>query len=286
VSAAPRIGLSLMLEDDFREAVLPLFADEVVDALEWSFELGWSSRGVPEWADALLDCYAAEGRLYAHGVHLSALSGAWEDRQERWMDRAAKDLARRRYRHVSEHFGFMTAGAFARGAPLPVPYTKGAVALGRERLARLATIAGGVPVGLENLALAFGAEDVWHQGRFLRDLLEPLGGFLVLDLHNLYCQIENFGVDAGALLETYPLPLVRELHVSGGSWSHERFRRDTHDGSVPGEVLSLLPRVLERCPGVEVVVVERLGGTLGSADEAAQLRADFMEVRRICGDQP
>lgn len=50
-------------------------------------------------------------------------------------------------------------------------------------------------IGLENLALAFTASDVRDQGQFLDDLLAPFDGFLVLDLHNLYCQLVNFDQD-------------------------------------------------------------------------------------------
>lgn len=35
------VGLSLMIEEPFRRAVLPLFEDGLVDALEHGFEIGW-----------------------------------------------------------------------------------------------------------------------------------------------------------------------------------------------------------------------------------------------------
>ena len=53
------------------------------------------------------------------------------------------------------------------------------------------------------------------QGRFLEEMLEPVDGFLVLDMHNLYCQIHNFGVSADDLFDAYPLDR-----------SGERFRED------------------------------------------------------------
>ena len=75
----------------------------------------------------------------------------------------------------------MTAGDFHRSAPLPVPLTPAALQLGQERLRRLQD-AGATQVGLENLAFAFGRQDVADQGRFLDELLQPVDGFLLLDL--------------------------------------------------------------------------------------------------------
>lgn len=284
-NATPWVGLSLMPDEDFREAAYPLFAEGVVDAVEWTFDAGWAPSVVPGWAWEIVDFYAAEGRLLGHGVGLSPLSGAWHPRQQAWMECLGEEVARRRYVHISEHFGFATAGAFVQGPPMPVPFTAGALRVGRDRLARLAATAG-VPVGLENLALAFGPRDVAEQGPFLRELLAPVDGFVVLDLHNLYCQLANFGGDARAAMARYPLERVRELHVSGGSWSHPTtaagtapFRRDTHDEAVPGEVAALVPLALSLCPNVRAVVFERLGGTIRTTADAARMRADFHALR-------
>src|SRR5688572_23450457 len=116
----PWLGLSLMPEEAFRLAAVPLFAAGDVDALEWSFDLGFAAP-LPAWVDGLLDHYASAGRLFGHGVHSSLLSAAWEERQERWLSALQAELSARRYQHVSEHYGFMTAAPFTRGAPLPVP---------------------------------------------------------------------------------------------------------------------------------------------------------------------
>src|SRR5262245_38164176 len=214
----PLVGLSLMLEDDFLRTSLPLFEASEVEVLEWSFDVGWGVSALPAWADELLDHYSQAGRLLGHGVTFSAFSAAWTPRQAAWLERLRRELAQRKYLHVSEHFGFMTAGDFHRSAPLPVPLTEASLRLGQERL-RMLQEHGARPVGLENLAFAFGRQDVADQGGFLDELLAPVDGFLLLDLHNLYCQSCNFGLSIEELLDLYPLGRVRELHVSGGSWS-------------------------------------------------------------------
>jgi uncharacterized protein (UPF0276 family) len=278
------VGLSLLPEEDLRGAQLPLFADGLVEALEWTVDAEFAGS-LPAWVEPLLDHYAGAGALYGHGVHYSPLSAVFEARQARWLEQLSQVVQRRRYQHVSEHFGFSTVPGLSQGAPLPVPFVPGAVSVGRERLRALQEATGGLPVGLENLALAFSRDDVWVQGEFLDQLLEPSGGFLLLDLHNLYCQAQNFGVPAQELVLGMPLARVRELHVSGGSWAEVQtpegprpFRRDTHDGPLPEPLFELLSFTLPLCPALEVVFLERLGGTLTSAPEIEQYREQYRRV--------
>ena len=288
----PWIGLSLMLEDDFRSAAAPLFAEGIVDVLEWSFDTGWG-RSIPDWADALLDFYGEEGRLLGHGVHYSAFSARWEERQARWLEQLAAEVARRRYVHVSEHYGFMTAAPFLRGAPLPVPRGEPARSIGRDRLRRLRSVvergrSGACPIGLENLALAWNRDEALAHGAFLDEVLEREEDFIVLDVHNLYCQIANFDLEPDELLARYPAARVHEIHVSGGSFlpawpsrPEETVRCDTHDDDVPEPVFGLLERALERFPDVRAVIFERLGGTLRTPAQAEAFGRDFLRVRRI-----
>jgi uncharacterized protein (UPF0276 family) len=281
----PWVGLSLMLEDDFRVATAPLFVDELVDVLEWSFDTGWG-RSMPPWAEALLDFYADAGRLLGHGVHYSPLSATWEPRQARWLEDLARELARRRYVHVTEHYGFMTAPPFTRGAPLPLPRSEATLAVGRDRLRRLRDVTSS-PLGLENLALAWNRDEALAHGAWLDALLTHDDDFIVLDVHNLFCQLANFELGADEALDAFPLERVREIHVSGGSdlpaWPDgpSRVRCDTHDDRVPEAVFELLSRALARCPNVIAVIFERLGGTIRNAAEAEAVREDFRRVRAI-----
>lgn len=282
VAHRPWVGVSLMLEDDFLRTAYPLFAAGEVEVLEWSFDVGWPPAVVPQWTGELITAFGAANRLLGHGVHYSALSAGTEDQQEEWLANLANEVREHPYRHISEHFGFSNTRNFHQSAPLPVPLTETTLALGRDRLARLAEVAK-APVGLENLAFAFGPRDVEEQGKFLDALLAPLDGFLLLDLHNVYCQSLNFARNPDELLATYPLHRVRELHVSGGSWSTGSVggavRRDTHDGPVPPDLFAWLPRVLARCPNVESVILERLGGTYSGAEES--YRADYRRLKEV-----
>jgi uncharacterized protein (UPF0276 family) len=276
------VGLSLMPTDAYRSAVLPLFEDGIVDAIEWSFDQGWGARGVPVWATPLLDLYAQSGRLWGHGVTYSAGSVDGEPQHSQWLDRLREEIELRPLRGVSEHFGFMVASDRNAGAPLPPGFGVGTRDVLVRNLSRLRDVAS-VQVGLENLALALCRDECWLQGPLLADVLAAVDGYLVLDLHNLWCQIANYDLDATALLATYPLDRVRCMHVAGGRWwdvpGGGRFRRDTHDGAVPGEVMELLGRALPLCPAVECVVLERIGDTVADAGDAEALRRDFIAIR-------
>jgi uncharacterized protein (UPF0276 family) len=278
----PWLGVSLMLEPEFLAASYSLFAAGTVEVLEWSFDVGWPPARVPHWASELIDHFSAAGRLLGHGVSYSALSARDHQRQDAWLAEFRREAASRRYVHVSEHFGVARAGDFHRSAPLPTPLCQAALDVGHERLTKLADAAR-TPVGLENLAFAFSRRDVLDQGPFLQRLLAPVDGFVVLDLHNLYCQMCNFDISFDELLASYPLERVWELHVAGGSWSQPSLadtgpvRRDTHDYAVPDEVLALVPQALSACPNVKAIILERLGDTL--AGNEASFRRDFERLR-------
>ncbi len=279
----PMVGASLMPEGDFALAAFPLFDEGLIEVAEWSFDTCWHGHEAPPWLEALVGAYSDAGRLLGHGVSFSIFTADEEHRSEQWLAEMAREHQRRNYAQVSEHFGFMLAGDFHRGAPLPMPYTPETLRLGRDRLRRLSDVAQ-VPVGLENLAFAFGLQDVRGQGSFLEELLEPVDGFLLLDLHNIYCQACNFEMDPVELLRAYPLARVRELHVSGGSWSESvgaMVRRDAHDGPVPREVFALLQTALQLCPGTRAVILEHLGTALGNELARAAYREDFQYMRQI-----
>ncbi len=280
----PAVGLELMPEPAFAAATAPLFAAGLVDCVEWSFDTIWRETQRPAALRALLDEYATRGRLHGHGVTFGLLSTSGEPRQQHWLDALRRESAARRYLRISEHFGFMTAEGWSDGAPFPPPPTPDAIALGRDRLARIAD-ACGLPVGLENLAFAFGAVDVAGEGDLLEQILAPVDGFLLLDLHNLWCRAVNFGIAPGELLRSYPLHRVRTLHVSGGSWSElggRRLRRDTHDGGVPDEVFRLVPLALASCERLDTVILEQLGSALAGEPATLRFRSDYLRLRALC----
>lgn len=276
------------LDNRLLQAALPLFAEAQTEAIEWSFDALYRQQELPNWFEELLQTFGNAGRLTGHGIFFSLFSAKWTREQQQWLDQLRQFTNRFRFDHISEHFGFMTGRDFHKGAPMPVPLTASTLHLGTDRLKRIYD-ACGVPVGLENLAFATSVSEVWQHGDFLYKLIAPVNGFLILDLHNLYCQLHNFDVAFDELIRAYPLERVREIHISGGSWEqsstdHTRtIRRDTHDDTVPQEVFDLLKAALPRCPNVRFVVLEQLGSALNTPEQQVRFRSDFRHMQTIIG---
>lgn len=279
-------GLACNLDRQLLLSSLPLFAAEKVDAIEWSFDTLFQVSEVPDWFNDLLLAYSNEGRLVGHGVFFSIFSGKWKPEQQRWLDHLKKICSQFKFDHISEHFGFMTGEDFHKGAPLSIPMNHSTLQLGIDRLKRIQD-ACHCPVGLENLAFSYALEDVKKQGDFLNSLIEPINGFIILDLHNFYCQLQNFDVGADELLKYYPLDRVREIHISGGSWETSEtqpirdMRRDTHDNKTPQDVFDLLKFVLPKCPYLKFVFLEQMGFSLQSKESQADFQHDFDQTKKI-----
>lgn len=274
------------LDIDMLNACYPLFEEERVQAIEWSFDVLFDRGALPPWFEGLLQAYSNAKRLTGHGVFFSLFSGKWLPEQAQWLKTLRTTTKRFPLEQVTEHFGFMTGKDFHEGAPLAIPYSAATLRIGRDRLKRIQEAAN-CPVGLENLAFAYAIDDVKRHGDFLNELIEVVNGFIILDLHNVYCQLENFGLGAEELLALYPLHKVREIHISGGSWEPvesepgRRIRRDTHDDAVPAAVFSLLNRALDRCPACKYVVLEQLGTGLQSSASRLQFYRDFLQMENI-----
>ncbi|NML71723.1 DUF692 domain-containing protein [Chryseobacterium sp. RP-3-3] len=280
----PLLGLSMMPEADFVSAILPILQNNSVDVLEWSFDTFYDADE-PEWLSGLLDFYAENNRLLGHGVYYSLFDARWTDRQDVWLKKLKEELRHRKYNHITEHFGFMNTENFHQGVPLPVPMHSRILQIGKDRLRRLQDVVD-IPVGVENLAFSFSINDVKEQGEFLDKLVEDIDGFLILDLHNIYCQSCNFEVDMQEIIKLYPLEKVKEIHLSGGSWQESAYgkkpvRRDTHDDRIPDKIVEILPKVLSQCPNLEYVIIERLGHTLNVESEKQVFFADFNRVKEM-----
>jgi len=281
-----RSTIACNLDAGILSASLPLLEEARVEAIEWSFDTLFKLETVPEWFEALLEAFSREGRLIGHGVFFSLFSGRWLPEQQAWLDHLRGLCRQYHFDHITEHFGFMTGADFHHGAPLSIPFTAETLAIGRDRLARIYE-ACGCPIGLENLAFSYSLDEVKRHGAFLEELLEPLNGFIILDLHNLYCQLHNFSLDFDTLIRLYPLHRVREIHISGGSWEPsdlfggQPVRRDTHDDAVPETVFALLEKTIQMCPGLKYVVMEQLGAGLETEASRQAFRNDFLRMDGI-----
>ncbi|PWN66080.1 MNIO family chryseobactin maturase [Chryseobacterium oncorhynchi] len=280
----PLLGLSMMAEAEFVSAILPLLQSNSVDILEWSFDTLYNTKE-PDWLEDLLNFYSENNRLIGHGVYYSLFDARWTERQDVWLDKLKEEVKKRKYNHITEHFGFMNTENFHQGIPLPVSLHHKTLEIGKDRLYRLQK-AVDIPVGIENLAFSFSVDDVKEQGIFLDKLIEDTDGFLILDLHNIYCQSCNFEVEMREIINSYPLNKVKEIHLSGGSWQNsvygkKNIRRDTHDDVIPEEILSVLPWVFSQCQNLEYVIIERLGHSIHGESEKNDFLEDFVKVKEL-----
>jgi uncharacterized protein len=281
----PKIFATLAgnLDLDLLQAALPLLESEKVEAFEWSFDVLYTFKEIPVWFSELVAAFSTENRLIGHGVFFSLFSGKWKKEQQDWLNYLEETAKTHPFNHITEHFGFMTGKNFHEGAPLSIPFTKSTLALGKDRLKRIQA-ACNCPVGLENLAFSYALEDVKQQGDFLNELVEAVNGFIILDVHNLYCQSHNFDIPFDEIMALYPLEKVREIHISGGSWENvssapeKKIRRDTHDSGVPSLVFEYLKHAMPLCPNLQFVVMEQLGTGLKTAAQKQQFRADFLAM--------
>lgn len=274
----------MMAESEFVSAILPLLQSSSIEVLEWSFDTFYNAQE-PVWLSDLLNFYSENNRLIGHGVYYSLFDAKWSDRQEVWLERLKQEIKKRQYNHITEHFGFMNTENFHQGVPLPVPLHSQTLQIGRDRFYRLQD-AVDIPVGIENLAFSFSVDDVKEQGVFLDELIEDIDGFLILDLHNIYCQACNFDVDMQEIIQSYPLDKVKEIHLSGGSWQESVYgkksiRRDTHDDDIPDEIWTVLPSVLLQCKNVQYVIIERLGHSIKTERDKQSFLSDFVKAQTI-----
>lgn len=283
----PLLGISVMPEPIFLQAVFPLLQNGDIEAIEWSFDTIELEADKPKWLHHLLDEYSEQNRLIGHGVFYSIFNAKWNSDQEKWLKQLKEEVVKYNYQHISEHFGFMSNGIdHHKGCPFPVPLNKITLAIGVDRLKRLQEVAQ-LPVGIENLAFSFSKIDVMQQGEFIANLIEPINGFMILDLHNIYCQAENFEIEMMDLIDCYPLNSVKEIHISGGSWQKSTYkntkktiRRDTHDGRIPKIIFDILPAVLRKCKHIEFVVFEQTSNSFRNEIDLVNYRKDFIKLKK------
>ena len=201
--------------------------------------------------------------VVVHGVELSIGSAhGLNDAYLKMLDSFQKEWP---FLWHSEHLGFQTIpgdndSTLEIGVPLPMPATVEAVDLVASRSATILKRYD-VPFLLENPAHYFSElptdPEIGNEYNFLTAFTQKSGCYLLLDLHNLYCNAVNHRFDARDVIDSLPMDRVIEIHVAGGSW-RDGFWMDAHDGRVPEPVWELLEYVLPVAPNVAGVVFELL----------------------------
>jgi uncharacterized protein (UPF0276 family) len=202
----------------------------------------------------------AELPVVAHGISLSIGSALPLDDEH--LEQMAAWCARHGAHWYSEHLGFFAiadhASAVGRrhtGLGLPVACDHETIALLAPRIARVRDVTG-LPFLLENgVNYTPLVEEEMTEPALFNRLGEEVGCDVLLDLHNLYVQAVNHGLDTDDYLGELDLRLVREIHVAGGIDLAGMYT-DAHSGAVPEAVWRLLGAVAGECPNLDAVTFE------------------------------
>jgi hypothetical protein len=213
--------------------------------------------------DALLSLARARP-LTLHGVGLGAAS-AWPVDGQR-LDRLARLVNHVQPAGWSEHLAFVRAGGIELGHLAAPPRSAATVDGAIANLRRAAQVVGQAPA-VENVATLIDPPcSTLAEADWLNAIVQGAGLPLLLDLHNLWANAQNFGHDAQTVLHALPLHCVSEVHIAGGRWWGERVPGvarprllDDHLHDVPDAVWALLEGLAATVSQPLTVIVEREG---------------------------
>ncbi len=206
----------------------------------------------------VLDRFAAKRPVIAHSVGLSIGTAAFFDTE--YIEEIGRWQARYGFPWHSEHLSFFrlpgaNGGERHTALALPVPYDREVLNLLVERVRAIRRTVS-VPFLLENnVYFTDVPEQEMTEPEFLNALTAEAGCGLLLDLHNLYANARNHGIDSEAFLYQLDLSRVVEVHVAGGN-DMDGIYTDSHCGPCPEEVWAMLRVVVPRAPNLRAVTFE------------------------------
>ncbi|MFN7920576.1 MAG: DUF692 domain-containing protein [Bryobacteraceae bacterium] len=212
--------------------------------------------------------------LHSIQLGISSLEGVDQKR----LDRVARLLDTVQPESWSEHLAFVRGGGLEIGHLAAPPRNSSTVDATLANLDRVRRACGRVPA-IENIATLIDPPlSPFTEPQWLARILAGCENPMLLDLHNVYSNATNFGMDPFRFLDELPLCRVTTIHIAGGKWieSKRGARRwlDDHKNPTPGGVYELLEHVAARVPQPLTVILERDGNfpaideMLGELDQA------------------
>ena len=160
---------------------------------------------------------------------------------------------------VSDHLTAHRSGPYDLDCNLPVVCTPTAVDIYAENVRMfMDRVDLDCPFLMEHTPAYYrhNASTMDEQSTFAAVVEQSNCGALV-DLHNLYCDERNTGVDAEALIDALDPDSIREVHLAGGrEIEGTGAYLDSHDETIPERVFELLERLVDKA-SPDLVVVER-----------------------------
>ncbi len=282
----PRLALVLPPRRSDVYALLPALGR--VDAVVVTPETTWRAPGedfAPNGYAALFRQVQRDRPRVAHAVAfgLGSVHPGEDAHHAAWLTALARDHAATPADWLSDHAIATRIGGEDLRLPLPLPFTTTLADVVQQRLLALRAVSGRALI--ETSAWPFRPPDLALEAAFLHACTRAPGTGLLLDLHNVWTNAQNFDLDPHALIAALPLDRVVEVHVSGGrpadpTWAPgPPMRLDSHDDAVPEAVFDLLTRWLPHLPALRQVTLERMEGTL---DTGGDLQVEA-ELDRLAG---
>jgi uncharacterized protein (UPF0276 family) len=230
---------------------------------------------------AILEGLRAQHPLVAHGIGLSIASGSTFDVEH--LRQLAEWHRRYAFAWISEHLSAVRVRTDVSvdhhaGLALPLPWDEAVLDLLVERVTRAQDVLG-CRILLENGVVHTAVpEQEMSEVEFLNALVQRTGCGVLLDLHNLYVNSVNLGVDADAFIDALDPRAVGEIHIAGGNELYGVYL-DSHAGLCPAAVWRLLERTAPRCPNLRGVTFEfhesyyhHMGGDAAVVEEVEHAR--------------
>jgi len=219
-----------------------------------------------------LKTLAAQVPVSLHGLGLGMASTAPVHRRR--LEQMARLVDWLRPESWSEHLAFVRAGDIEIGHLAAPPRTATTIDSTAANLDTARAIVGCAPL-MENIATLIDppASDR-DEPAWLCQIVDASGAGLLLDLHNLYANSVNFGLDPADFLTRLPAERIHAVHIAGGKWIGDlRGRRilDDHLHDPPDPVYDLLAALAARCPNPLTVILERDGAYPPMTQLLAQL---------------
>jgi uncharacterized protein (UPF0276 family) len=208
--------------------------------------------GTPQVRQAILEL-SRQVPVVAHGVGLSIGTAVPPD--EDYLEQIAEFVEAVGSPWYSEHLAFTKVPGRDVAQLIPLPRTA-AMAETVMRNIRVVQKHVPIPLVLENISYYFDYPDAdFGETEFLNLVLLETDSLLLLDLENLFINSVNHGFDPYEFLDRVHAPLVRAVHLAGGT-SYDDVLVDSHDSPVPDEVFRMLEHLLGRT-SPDSVIVER-----------------------------
>jgi len=226
-----------------------------------------------------LKTLAAYVPIVLHGISLGMASTSRVDRKR--LEKMARVIDMVEPECWSEHLAFVRAGDIEIGHLSAPPRTSATIDATAVNLDHAREVVGSAPL-VENIATLIDppASDR-DEATWLTQTLAASGASLLLDLHNLYANSINFGMDPHHFLSQIPMERIHAVHISGGKWIQDGSRQhsrilDDHLHDPPDPVYDLLSALVMRCPNPLTVILERDG----SYPPIGHLLAQLTRARR------